>query len=286
MSSASADAAEGQQPTDEQIIEQENAIRASEAEGRPLVGEKEPLQALKAEYGAGSAVFVKKIESLMDRYSGIRRARGDGNCFYRSFVFGYLESLLISQNCEEKERMLKTLVSLKAGMVSHGYEELVIDEPIEILQDILNSVGSEKPLSVAALEHKMREQHVSDYIVMFLRLLVSYHVQSEKEFFAPFVMGMSDECLSVDTFCERMVEPMGVESDHVHIVALQRAVQVPIRIVYLDSSVAPTFGGADSESSVVVHDFTPDEVPPSAPTVHVLYRPGHYDILYSLPKTA
>jgi ubiquitin thioesterase protein OTUB1 len=47
---------------------------------------------------------VKKIESLMDRYSGIRRARGDGNCFYRSFVFGYLESLLISQNCEEKER--------------------------------------------------------------------------------------------------------------------------------------------------------------------------------------
>jgi hypothetical protein len=84
--------------------------------------------------------------------------------------------------------MLKTLVSLKAGMVSHGYEELVIDEPIEILQDILNSVGSEKPLSVAALEHKMREQQVSDYIVMFLRLLVSYHVQSEKEFFAPFVM--------------------------------------------------------------------------------------------------
>lgn len=30
----------------------------------------------------------------MQRYSGMRRVRGDGNCFYRSFLFAYLESLL------------------------------------------------------------------------------------------------------------------------------------------------------------------------------------------------
>ena len=37
---------------------------------------------------------------------------------------------------------------------------------------------------------------------------------------------MSDECLSVETFCEKYVEPMGVESDHVHIVAMQDVFQV------------------------------------------------------------
>ena len=60
--------------------------RATEAEARPYVGEKEPLSALKAEYEHGSQVFVAKIDSLAPSYSGIRRARGDGNCFYRSVM--------------------------------------------------------------------------------------------------------------------------------------------------------------------------------------------------------
>ena len=31
---------------------------------------------------------------LLQRYTALRRVRGDGNCFYRSFLFGYLEQLL------------------------------------------------------------------------------------------------------------------------------------------------------------------------------------------------
>ena len=37
---------------------------------------------------------------------------------------------------------------------------------------------------------------------------------------------MDDEGLSVEQFCRRRVEPMGEESDHVHIVALTDALQV------------------------------------------------------------
>jgi len=271
-------------PTDDQIIQQENDIRASEAERRPYVGDKEELQALKAEYQSGSQVFVHKIESLGKQYSGIRRARGDGNCFFRSFVFGYLEELVATKNLEERDRMVKTLQAIKAKMVQHGYQELVIDEPLEVLTDMLRTVDSaDDPLTVEVLELKMREQSISDYVVMLLRLLVSCEIQSEQEFFAPFVMGMSDECLSVEMFCEKMVEPMGVESDHIHIVALQRALQVPIRVLYLDNSMGVAVGSTpDSESAVTCHDFLPDERPPSAPTVHILYRPGHYDILYAL----
>lgn len=74
---------------------------------------------------------------------------------------------------------------------------------------------------------------------------------------------------------------MGEESDHVHIIALSDALGVPIRIVYLDSSVGD--GGKNVE--VNSHDFTPSESPlpdreKMKPLVVLLYRPGHYDILY------
>lgn len=78
---------------------------------------------------------------------------------------------------------------------------------------------------------------------------------------------------------------MGEESDHVHITALSDALGVPIRVVYLDRSSCDS-GGA----SVNHHDFipTPGDCPNATsgstettiPFITLLYRPGHYDILY------
>lgn len=55
--------------------------------------------------------------------------------------------------------------------------------------------------------------------------------------------------------------------------------QVPIRVVYLDRSLAPGGGAAASGSSGVhvdKHDFVPEGGPSTQPRVHLLYRPGHY----------
>jgi ubiquitin thioesterase protein OTUB1 len=77
-------------------------------------------------------------------------------------------------------------------------------------------------------------------------------------------------------FCRSSVEPMGEESDHVHISALSDALGVPVRVVYLDQS------GDINEKPVTVnhHDFIPADRPGVDPYVVLLYRPGHYDILY------
>ena len=40
------------------------------------------------------------------------------------------------------------------------------------------------------------------------------------------LQGMNDDVQTVDQFRQRYVEPMGEESDHVHIVALTDALQV------------------------------------------------------------
>ena len=57
-----------------------------------------------AEYEAGSDVFVAKIRSLTMQYGAIRRARGDGNCFFRSFIFALFEHLLGTQDYDARYR--------------------------------------------------------------------------------------------------------------------------------------------------------------------------------------
>ena len=60
---------------------------------------------------------------------------------------------------------------------------------------------------------------------------------------------------------------MGKESDHIHIIALTGAMGVPIRVEYMDRG---------SGHSVNAHDFPEG----STPKLCLLYRPGHYDVLY------
>jgi ubiquitin thioesterase protein OTUB1 len=67
---------------------------------------------------------------------------------------------------------------------------------------------------------------------------------------------------------------MARESDNIHIIALTKAAVVPIRVIYMDHS---------QQSSLTIHDFaaTDEEIAGTfEPMITMLYRPGHYDLLY------
>ncbi len=379
---ATATAAGGIRPTDADIIAWENRIKEEEVRNIPLIGDIEPLQALEAEYRSGNEIFLAKIAQLRRGYSAIRRTRGDGNCFFRSFVFAYVEQILRTGDVAERDRAIGRLMAIKQVLLNAGYEELVLESPLELLLAMLRSIGSPTdPLTLEALEGNMKSEDVSNYVVFLLRMATSAEVKRRADFFAPFIMvrnwinqlslvmvsiyiyildvlkikeltvlhqkymlnikflfffspqGLSD--MDVETFCRSCIDPMGEESDHVQMVALTDALQVPVRVVYLDrsqalgggdggelgigagdavsmefpaasgaagnapgvsfASAAP--GGAASTAGTVVsgiiggaapvkvdvHDFIPETLIGSAatdPRVHLLYRPGHYDVLY------
>ncbi|KAL4527320.1 hypothetical protein Ndes2526B_g08977 [Nannochloris sp. 'desiccata'] len=325
-------------PTDADIIAWENRIKEEEVRNIPLIGDIEPLQALEAEYRSGNDIFLAKIAALRRGYSAIRRTRGDGNCFFRSFVFAYLEQILRTGDLAERNRAVGRLNGIKQVLLNAGYEELVLESPLELLLAMLRSIGSPTdPLTLEALEGNMKSEDVSNYVVFLLRMATSAEVKRRADFFAPFIMGLSD--MDVETFCRSCIDPMGEESDHVQMVALTDALQVPVRVIYLDRSLAlgggsveiivgggdigacdaismefpaasgavgdgpgvsfasAAPGGAASTAGTVVsgiagggapvkvdvHDFVPDALVGSAatePRVHLLYRPGHYDVLY------
>jgi ubiquitin thioesterase protein OTUB1 len=60
---------------------------------------------------------------------------------------------------------------------------------------------------------------------------------------------------------------MGKESDHIHIIALTTALDTSVQVEYMER------GG---EKNCNTHIFPEG----GTPKVRLLYRPGHYDVLY------
>lgn len=265
---------------DDDIMQQQSAIRKEESEKMPFVGDKEPLSSLAAEYQSGSPILLEKIKVLSGQYSAIRRTRGDGNCFFRSFMFSYLEHILESQDREEVDRIKVNVEECRKTLQSLGYADFTFEDFFSLFLDQLDNVlqGSEASINHDELVTRSRDQSVSDYVVMFFRFVTSGEIRKRSEFFEPFILGLTNA--TVEQFCKSTVEPMGEESDHVHITALSDALGVPIRVVYLDRSSCDT-GGV----SVNHHDFLPvttdNNAKTTSPFITLLYRPGHYDILYS-----
>ncbi|KAF3944541.1 hypothetical protein CMV_029000 [Castanea mollissima] len=237
---------------DDDIMQQQTAIRAEEAEKTPFVGDKEPLSSLAAEYQSGSPILLEKIKVLGEKYAAIRRTRGDGNCFFRSFMFSYLEHILESQDQAEVDRAKSNVEQCRKTLQSLGYADFTFEDFFALFLEQLESVlqGNGTSISQEELLLRSRDQSISDYVVMFFRFVTSGEIRKRSEFFEPFIMGLTNA--TVEQFCKSSVEPMGEESDHVHITALSDALGVPIRVVYLDRSSCDSAG-----VSVNHHDFIP-----------------------------
>ncbi|KAJ4974296.1 hypothetical protein NE237_007470 [Protea cynaroides] len=221
-------------------IMKQHTLHAGEAEKVPYVGDKEPLSTLAAEYQSGSPVLQEKIKILGEQYSAIRRTRGDGNCFFRSFMFSYLEHILESQDKAEVVRITANVEECQKTLRRLGYADFTFEDFFTVFLEQLESVmqGSETSISHDELVERSRDQSVSDYVVMFFRFVTSGEIQRRSDFFEPFILGLTKT--SVEQFCKTSVEPMGEESDHVHVTALSDALGVPIRVMYLDRSSCDT----------------------------------------------
>ncbi|XWS54086.1 hypothetical protein CRYUN_Cryun10bG0058700 [Craigia yunnanensis] len=270
---------------DDDIMQQQSAIHAEEAKKIPFVGDKEPIFMLAAEYESGSPILLEKIKVLDQQYASIRRTRGDGNCFFRSFMFSYLEHILESQDHAEVDRIKGNVQECRQTLQSLGYADFTFEDFFALFLEQLDSVlqGNEDSISQDEFIIRSRDQSISDYVVMFFRFVTSGEIRKRSEFFEPFILGLTNA--TVEQFCKSSVEPMGEESDHVHITAISDALGVPIRVVYLDRSSCDKDG-----VSVNHHDFVPTSgdhsnatsgsTEPVRPFITLLYRPGHYDILY------
>ena len=269
--------------TDKKRQEQFNAnmqlqedIAQSIRDSQPLVGEIESLIVLSNEYQENpNPAFIVGITELSDLYKGIRRVRGDGNCFYRAFLYCYLSNLqhLIKAGGDgaflaeqERERFLNQLDVCKIDITTKGgYDEMVIEDPYECLRGIVESVPNTSPEQLHATFNESGGN--AEYAVWFLRVLVGCFLKTHAEEYTGFLFSSETFCEGMDmtTFVQREVEPMGRECEQIQIMALMNSFNLGVSIEYL---------GPEGRSKVTL----PEDFQSNFP-INLLYRPGHYDIL-------
>ncbi|KAL5478881.1 hypothetical protein ACEPAI_2158 [Sanghuangporus weigelae] len=248
------------------------------ASKRPLITEVFPLEALREEYENGSGTFVQQIDYLKGLgFTGIRRTRGDGDCFYRSLAFAWIERLIHSPKqtldvAKAHSLLDSTLLILKAA----GFQEMVFEDFYDVLISLVRQIVVPEPngsiLTTDILLEAFQDAEVSNCIVVFLRLLTSAVIRTDPDSYAPFLFHPETSVqVQPQEFCERFVEACGKEADHVQITALTKILKLNIEVAYLDGH------GADgSVNFVQFHNVPPEDF--DDPPV-LLYRPGHYDIL-------
>ena len=77
--------------------------------------------------------------------------------------------------------------------------------------------------------------------------------------------------MPIEFFCQTEVEPLDKEADQIQIMALLNYLEVAIKILYLDANI----NSKEATTMVLPECAKPEEIKAT-----LLYRPGHYDILY------
>ncbi|KAJ3502818.1 hypothetical protein NMY22_g18455 [Coprinellus aureogranulatus] len=256
------------------------------------VSELAPMAALRAEYENGSQLFLSQIDWLVGQgYTHFRRAKGDGDCFYRSVVFALLDQLIHTLESERESRVtmaLSLLSSTKEDIINAGTQAIVVDDAFEVFEALIRNVALPDPEGRLLTEKRLLEifqakQSETSYsedaslppnIVFFLRLATRAQLKLNSEAYDGFLYDPeTGEPLDVESFCNRFVDPVGVEADHMQMTALCRELKLNLDVAYLDGR------KADSVDFVQFREGPEDQKP-----LTVLYRPGHYDILVKAEK--
>ncbi|EPQ55743.1 cysteine proteinase [Gloeophyllum trabeum ATCC 11539] len=263
--------------TPAQLYELNQGLLDEAVPQRPLIDQIVPMAVLRAEYENGSASFTKQIDYLVSQsYTGIRRTRGDGDCFYRSLAFRYVERLM---NAADPALAVGSAVStLEASLPmleAAGFQKLVFedfyDTFVSIIKRIVQPEADGTTLTPLLLLEAFQNPEVSNSVVVYLRLLTSAQIRTDPDSYQDFLFHPElGELMTPREFCETFVEAVGKEADHVQMTALARALKINFSVAYLDGR------SADGHVDFVnFNDGIQDELEPLV----LLYRPGHYDIL-------
>ncbi|KAI0299058.1 cysteine proteinase [Multifurca ochricompacta] len=260
----------------------QNLLDNSIPSTNPTMAELAPLSVLRAEYegNSNSDSFIKQIDYLVAQgYEGIRRSRGDGDCFYRSLIYAYIERIFSTQDRHlAVATSISTLEALLPTLREASFEDPVIDECYEVPRDLIRGIVEPEPVSntgqtltTAQLLEVFQDESMSNYLVVFMRMITSAHIRQNPTEYEDFLIHPEvGGKMGVQEFCEAVVEVMGKEADHVQVTAISRAIKVNVKIAYLDGR------NKDGRVEFVTFNHAIDEE--EAPLT-LIYRPGHYDIL-------
>lgn len=234
--------------------------------------------------------FRQGCDYLATQYKSYRAVRGDGNCYYRAFLFALVEQVCKkSTTADELKRISEYVGRSIEDVIKCGYDRFTIDMFHEEMVELLSAVAKEKEqqenTTASSISSTMygrlnEENATSDYCVWYLRVITSSYLKSDPGRFVHFLEDPS--YIDIATYCDKEIDPMGKECSMVGVLALAEAFRINVDIEYMDGR---PLDGTSNTKKLVKHSFggNHDGKPcddNSTLRITLLYRPGHYDILY------
>eukprot|EP00057_Strongylocentrotus_purpuratus_P028333 XP_011682807.1 PREDICTED: ubiquitin thioesterase OTUB1-like [Strongylocentrotus purpuratus] len=183
---------------DEAILAHQDKIEKEIKESTQLVSEKMPLSVLADEFKS-DPVYCQKIDDLLTTHRFIRKTRGDGNCFFRAFGFAYFETLLTDK--VELHRFIGIAKKSKEELILLGFPAFTLEDFHDTFMEAVRSI-QDKP-SLENLVETYCDQGISDYLVVYFRLLTSGELQKRADFYQDFIEGGR----TVKEFCSQVSSP-------------------------------------------------------------------------------
>ncbi|RYP55186.1 hypothetical protein DL768_000180 [Monosporascus sp. mg162] len=246
----------------------------------PMVGEKTTSHAITQEYAKADRTYVAKTLALPQTYSHFRPIQGDGNCGWRAIGFAYFETLVRCGDVARVQAELARLQSLNefienVGGISPWVFEEMISETFDLFQEIIVAMSSGQD-GTRSLVTKFNDISSSQYIIYHLRLLAASWLRGNSAEFQPYL------AVDINNYIERTVMPVDQEIDAICIRVLVDVLLKPanmvLEIAYLDRS-----EGAEVNVHRIPEEVNGQNLAASGSIIYLLYRPGHYDILYRDP---
>ncbi|CAK3776283.1 Hypothetical predicted protein [Lecanosticta acicola] len=239
----------------------------------PLVGQRQPSTAITTEYASADPVYQAKTAALPQKYSHYRTVRGDGKCGWRAVGFGYFESLIRHGDSNTFAIEEARLRSLGNVIQSAGVDPILIEdfaeETFNLLRELSNALATGDADDI--LVERFNDDMLQNYLITHLRTLTSAWMTTHEENYAPWLLGQT-----VEQYCKTQITPVAAEMDNVGLAALKDVLLSPasitLEVLYLDRS---------EGREVTMHRFDPvNSEGQTIGSLRLLYRPGHYDLLY------
>ncbi|KAL9083916.1 MAG: hypothetical protein Q9165_008323 [Trypethelium subeluteriae] len=195
-----------------------------------------------------------------------------------AIAFAYFEALARNGDKTKVHAEVTRVKSFQNILEAAGFQSDLCDDFAQELYDLLRKTAAAIPppdngnpaTDVKALVFEaFNDESTQAGIITFLRILTSAWIKTHADDYSPFLMGED-----VFSYCGRAIEPFRHEIENVGINALFEVLLKPagfsLEIPYLDRTPG---------DEVNMYTFNA-EYPIT--TIRLLYRPGHYDILYKI----
>jgi len=246
-------------PKYDDIINYENMIRQEVEMNSPLVSELLESSHLLKEYK--STIFESSILNVMKLYKNIRTIRRDGNCFYRSYIFRLFEEMSLKKDSKIYNDLLKTTENCKDFCEKNGYQWLVVEDFYNAFANEWKLCYTLDPLNLREyLKMLFQDKERCNYLIVFFRMFTAAYIKENRLIYEGFIEE------DLDLFCHTQVVTVDVECDQIQMIAITNAFEYGVIIESIQDKKLETLKFPEESKN----NFF----------INMLFRPGHYDILY------